>query len=80
MRDTRLSLKLQLFKGSLVDAFKKEKAVHKAKFVDQYLNAFKSLFILFYPKLSNQTISFMVVRCKSAYNCKDRYFFISAIH
>ena len=31
MRDTHLSLKLQLFKGSLFEAFKKEKAEHKAK-------------------------------------------------
>ena len=31
MRDTHLSLKLQLFKGRLFDAFKKEKAEHKAK-------------------------------------------------
>ena len=31
MRDTHLSLKLQLFKGTLFDAFKKEKAEHKAK-------------------------------------------------
>ena len=31
MRDTYLSLKLQLFKGRLFDAFKKEKAEHKAK-------------------------------------------------
>ena len=31
LRDTHLSLKLQLFKGRLFDAFKKEKAEHKAK-------------------------------------------------
>ena len=31
MRDTHLSLKLQLLKGRLFDAFKKEKAEHKAK-------------------------------------------------
>ena len=31
MRDTHLSLKLQLFKRRLFDAFKKEKAEHKAK-------------------------------------------------
>ena len=31
MRDTQLSLKLQLFKGRLFAAFKKEKAEHKAK-------------------------------------------------
>ena len=31
MGDTHLSLKLQLFKGRLYDAFKKEKAVQKAK-------------------------------------------------
>ena len=31
MRDTHLSLKLQLFKGRLFDAFKKEKAKHEAK-------------------------------------------------
>ena len=31
MRDTHLSLKLQLFKGRLFEAFKKEKAEHKAK-------------------------------------------------
>ena len=31
MRDTHLSLKLQLFKETLLDAFKKEKAEHKAK-------------------------------------------------
>ena len=31
MRDTHLSLKLQLFKGRLFDAFKKEKAEYKAK-------------------------------------------------
>ena len=31
MRDTHLSLKLQLFKGRLFDAFKKEKAERKAK-------------------------------------------------
>ena len=31
MRDTHISLKLQLFKGRLFDAFKKEKAEHKAK-------------------------------------------------
>ena len=30
MRDTHVSLKLQLFKGRLFDAFKKEKAEHKA--------------------------------------------------
>ena len=30
MRDIHLSLKLQLFKGRLFDAFKKEKAEHKA--------------------------------------------------
>ena len=29
MRDTHLSLKLQLFKGRMFDAFKKEKAEHK---------------------------------------------------
>ena len=29
MRDTHLSLKLQLFKGRLFDAFKKEKSEHK---------------------------------------------------
>ena len=31
MRDTHLSLKLQLFKVRLFEAFKKEKAEHKAK-------------------------------------------------
>ena len=31
MRDTHLRLKLQLFKGRLFDAFKKEKAEHNAK-------------------------------------------------
>ena len=31
IRDTHLSLKLQLFKERLFDAFKKEKAEHKAK-------------------------------------------------
>ena len=31
MRDTHLSLELQLFKGRLFDAFEKEKAEHKAK-------------------------------------------------
>ena len=31
MRDTHLSLKLQLFRGKLFDAFKKEKAEYKAK-------------------------------------------------
>ena len=31
MRDTHLSLKLQLFKGRLFDVFKKEKAKHEAK-------------------------------------------------
>ena len=31
MHDTHLSLKLQLIKGRLFDAFKKEKAEHKAK-------------------------------------------------
>ena len=31
MRDTHLSLKLQLFKGRLFEAFKKEKAEYKAK-------------------------------------------------
>ena len=31
MRDTHFSSKLQLFKGRLFDAFKKEKAEHKAK-------------------------------------------------
>ena len=31
MRDTHISLKLQLFNGRLIDAFKKEKAEHKAK-------------------------------------------------
>ena len=31
MRDTHLSLKFQLFKGRMFDAFKKEKAEHKAK-------------------------------------------------
>ena len=31
MPDNHLSLKLQLFKGRLFDAFKKEKAEHKAK-------------------------------------------------
>ena len=31
MRDTHLILKLRLFKGRLFDAFKKEKAEHKAK-------------------------------------------------
>ena len=31
MRATHLSLKLQLFKGRLFEAFKKEKAEHKAK-------------------------------------------------
>ena len=34
MRETHLSLKLQLFKGRLFDAFKKEKAEHKAKSAD----------------------------------------------
>ena len=34
MRDTHLSLKLQLFKGRLFDAFKKEKAEHKPKTED----------------------------------------------
>ena len=34
MRDIHLSLKLQLFKGRLFDAFKKEKEEHKAKFED----------------------------------------------
>ena len=34
MRDTHLFLKLQLFKGRLFDAFKKEKAEHKAKSED----------------------------------------------
>ena len=34
MRDTHLSLKLQLFKGILFDAFKKEKAEYKAKSED----------------------------------------------
>ena len=31
MRDTHLSYKLQFFKGRLFEAFKKEKAEHKAK-------------------------------------------------
>ena len=31
MRNNHLSLKLQLFKGRLFDAFKKENAEHKAK-------------------------------------------------
>ena len=31
MRDTHLSLKLQLFKRKLFDAFKKEKLEYKAK-------------------------------------------------
>ena len=31
MRDTHFSLELQLFKGRLFDAFKREKAEHKAK-------------------------------------------------
>ena len=31
MRDAHLSLKLQLLKGKFIDAFKKEKAEHKAK-------------------------------------------------
>ena len=31
MRNTHLSLKLQLFKGRLFDAFKKENLKHKAK-------------------------------------------------
>ena len=34
MRDTHLSLKLQLFKGRLFDAFKKEKAEYKTKLVE----------------------------------------------
>ena len=34
MRDTHLSLKLQLFNGGLFNAFKKEKAEHKAKSED----------------------------------------------
>ena len=34
MRNTRLSLKLQLFKGRLFDVFKKEKAEQKAKSED----------------------------------------------
>ena len=34
MRDTHLSLILQLFKGRLFDAFKKEKAEHQAKSED----------------------------------------------
>ena len=34
MRDTQLSLKLQLFKGRLFDVFKDEKAEHKAKSED----------------------------------------------
>ena len=31
MHDTHISLKLQLFKGRLFEAFQKEKLVHKAK-------------------------------------------------
>ena len=31
MRDTHISLKLQIFRERLFDAFKKEKAEHKAK-------------------------------------------------
>ena len=34
MHDTQLSLKLQYFKGRLIDAYKKEKAEHKAKLDD----------------------------------------------
>ena len=34
MCDTHLNLKLQLFKGRLFDAFKNEKAEHKAKSVE----------------------------------------------
>ena len=34
MRDTHLRLKLQLFNGGLFNAFKKEKAEHKAKSED----------------------------------------------
>ena len=34
IRETHLSLKLQLFKGSLFDAFKKEEAEYKAKSED----------------------------------------------
>ena len=34
MRDTHLSFKLQFFKGRLFDAFKREKAEHKAKSED----------------------------------------------
>ena len=41
----------------------------------QYLNACKSLILLFYPKLFYQTINFFVFRFKSAYNCKDGKFF-----
>ena len=37
----------------------------------QYLNACKSLILLFYPKLQYQAISFFVFRCKSVNNCKD---------
>ena len=37
MRDTHLCLKLQLFEGRLFDAFKKEKAEHRAKSENQNL-------------------------------------------
>ena len=56
MRDTHLSLKLQLFKGRLFDAFKKEKADHKAKSEEDsdeepqtYLTYVKIYYILYSP-------------------------------
>ena len=42
MRDTHLILKLRLFKGRLFDAFKKEKAEHKATSEEEPVKKFLS--------------------------------------
>ena len=74
MRDTHLSFKLQLFKGRLFDAFKKEKTEHNAKSEDDsdekpqiYLTFVNNL--LYYP-FSNCEVYFNIT---IVYNASGLY-------
>ena len=72
MRDTHLSLKLQLFKGRLFDRVKKQKAKHKAKSEDDSESYFTYVSNLLHSLFFNCDVYFINImiynECKSE-NC-----------
>ena len=63
MRDTHLSFKLQLFKGRLFDAFKREKAEHKAKSEDDSDEEFEP-----YLTYVNNLLHLLISNCEVHFN------------